>query len=78
MIAIIGTSDRPCWLAEACKILLLQIWKKSQRLVVSYVKLCCNWRNMSQNPFFWVCEPPTLQWELPAEQAEVQCPCQVV
>ena len=23
MIAIIGTSDRPCWLAEACKILLL-------------------------------------------------------
>ena len=22
MIAIIGTSDRPCWLAEACKILL--------------------------------------------------------
>ena len=24
MIAIIGTSDRPCWLAEACKILLLQ------------------------------------------------------
>ena len=25
MIAIIGTSDRPCWLAEACKILLLLI-----------------------------------------------------
>ena len=23
MIAIIGTSDQPCWLAEACKILLL-------------------------------------------------------
>ena len=23
MYAIIGTSDRPCWLAEACKILLL-------------------------------------------------------
>ena len=23
MIAIIGTSDRPCWLAEACKIILL-------------------------------------------------------
>ena len=23
MIAIIGTSDRPCWLAEACKNLLL-------------------------------------------------------
>ena len=23
MIAMIGTSDRPCWLAEACKILLL-------------------------------------------------------
>ena len=23
MIAIIDTSDRPCWLAEACKILLL-------------------------------------------------------
>ena len=23
MIAIIGTSDRPCWLAEACKILLI-------------------------------------------------------
>ena len=23
MIAIIGTSDRPCWLAEACKIFLL-------------------------------------------------------
>ena len=22
-VAIIGTSDRPCWLAEACKILLL-------------------------------------------------------
>ena len=26
MIAIIGTSDRPCWLAEACKILLLLIF----------------------------------------------------
>ena len=25
MIAIIGTSDQPCWLAEACKILLLLI-----------------------------------------------------
>ena len=23
MIAIIGTSDQPCWLAEACKIFLL-------------------------------------------------------
>ncbi len=23
MIAMIGTSDRPCWLAETCKILLL-------------------------------------------------------
>ena len=23
MIAIVGTSDRPCWLAEACEILLL-------------------------------------------------------
>jgi len=23
MIAMIGTSDRPCWLAESCKILLL-------------------------------------------------------
>ena len=23
MIAIIGTSDQPCWLAEACKQLLL-------------------------------------------------------
>ena len=23
IIAIIGTSDQPCWLAEACKILLL-------------------------------------------------------
>ena len=23
MIAMIGTSDRPCWMAEACKILLL-------------------------------------------------------
>ena len=23
MLAMIGTSDRPCWLAEACKILLL-------------------------------------------------------
>ena len=23
MTAIIGTSDQPCWLAEACKILLL-------------------------------------------------------
>ena len=23
MIAIIGTSDQPCWLAEACKTLLL-------------------------------------------------------
>ena len=23
MIAMIGTSDRPCWLAEACKIHLL-------------------------------------------------------
>ena len=25
MIAIIGTSDWPCWLAEACKILLLHL-----------------------------------------------------
>ena len=23
MIAMVGTSDRPCWLAEICKILLL-------------------------------------------------------
>ena len=36
MIAIIGTSDRPCWLAEACKILLLllqvlllRVWARS-------------------------------------------------
>ena len=28
MIAIIGTSDQPCWLAEACKILLLLLLKK--------------------------------------------------
>ena len=27
MIAIIGTSDRPCWLAETCKILLLLLLK---------------------------------------------------
>ena len=28
MIAIIGTSDRPCWLAEACKILLLLLLQR--------------------------------------------------
>ena len=26
MIAMIGTSDRLCWLAETCKILLLLLW----------------------------------------------------
>ena len=31
MIAIIGTSDRPCWLAEACKILLLLLLHKNRQ-----------------------------------------------
>ena len=31
MIAIIGTSDRPCWLAEACKILLLLLAADTDR-----------------------------------------------
>ena len=38
MIAIIGTSDRPCWLAEACKILLLLL---QLRLVTGFAQQCC-------------------------------------
>ena len=35
MIAIIGTSDQPCWLAEACKIrLLLLVYISLQKLKV--------------------------------------------
>ena len=29
MIAIIGTSDQPCWLARSCKIFLFSIWSSS-------------------------------------------------
>ena len=36
MIAIIGTSDQPCWLAEACKILLL---------LNTMVTVCKAWAN---------------------------------
>ena len=36
MIAIIGTSDRPCWLAEACKILLLLLLK-FMRVMLSWI-----------------------------------------
>ena len=37
MIAIIGTSDQPCWLAEACKIFLLLSFLGVWRRVTSTV-----------------------------------------
>ena len=44
MIAIIGTSDRPCWLAEACKILLLLLlgWQKLVKSRLKLVVVCVN------------------------------------
>ena len=38
MIAIIGTSDRPCWLAEACNILLLLLCKQTREHAAQEVK----------------------------------------
>ena len=39
MIAMIGTSDRPCWLAEACKILLLLLHNPGRRCDWSAVNI---------------------------------------
>ena len=36
-IAVIGTSDQPCWLAEACKILLLLLSSGSLLVIVMLV-----------------------------------------
>ena len=40
MIAIIGTSDQPCWLAESCKILLLLL----------LVTMCVSLFGLTYNP----------------------------
>ena len=41
MIAIIGISDQPCWLAEACKILLLLLCCASfHKLLGNNVRQC--------------------------------------
>ena len=45
MIAMIGTSDRLCWLAETCKILLLLLlghlkWSTRGRSVDGHVQYC--------------------------------------
>ncbi len=45
MIAMIGTSDRLCWLAETCKILLLLLLEIYR--FVWYARLICDHRNSS-------------------------------
>ena len=51
MIAIIGTSDRPCWLAEACKVLL-------QTYALTYVpiKTSCMRRQVRASAFSHIFE----------------------
>ena len=51
MIAMIGTSDRPCWLAEACKILhlgqdilLFYVYRRCRHIVYR----CCRQKTMTK------------------------------
>ena len=41
MIAMIGTNDQPCWLAEACKLLLLCLAWRREYLFVCWRYLQC-------------------------------------
>ena len=54
MIAIIGTSDRPCWLAEACKILLLLL---HARLECCIDQSCSKRWNLIKSCTVMTCKP---------------------
>ena len=48
MIAIIGTSDRPCWLAEACKILLLLLLLLASLTAPAFGVSAPSWISLAQ------------------------------